>query len=149
MSKIPPEAFEYYVSLGPSRSYQAVADHYDVTKRAVVKFAGREGWTDRLHSIQMESREKGDQRIVESLEEMRKRHLMTLKVMNARVVTALKQYPLSSAMEAMRAAEMVIKLERLIVGDPGERTAMSVEEVTRRELDQWLDESDEAEAATE
>ena len=149
MSKIPPEAFDFYVSLGPSRSYQAVAAEYGVTKRAVVKFASREGWTDRLQSIQAESRAKGDQRIVESLEEMRERHLMTLKVMNARAVAALKQYPLSSAMEAMRAAEMVIKLERLIVGDPGERTALSVEEITRREMENWLEGGDEADAETE
>ena len=37
--RIPDDAFEYYVSLGPDRSYQSVADHYEVTKRGVV-FSG-------------------------------------------------------------------------------------------------------------
>jgi len=31
--KIPPEAFEYYVSLGPARSYEALAGKYTVSKR--------------------------------------------------------------------------------------------------------------------
>ena len=35
MKKIPPDAFDFYFSLGPPRSYQAVADKYGVTKRAV------------------------------------------------------------------------------------------------------------------
>ncbi len=29
--KIPGDAFEYYISLGPDRSYQCVTDHYVVT----------------------------------------------------------------------------------------------------------------------
>ena len=46
--KIPEEAFEFYVGLGPHRSYQAIADHYGVTKRAITKVAVRDGWTERL-----------------------------------------------------------------------------------------------------
>ena len=38
----------------------------------------------------------------------------------------------------MKAAEMVIKLERLVAGEASERTAISVEEVTKRELDRWI-----------
>ena len=42
--KIPPEAFDHYFSLGPERSYEAVARKYGVTKRAVTKLAKRESW---------------------------------------------------------------------------------------------------------
>ncbi len=38
----------------------------------------------------------------------------------------------------MRAAELAIKLERLIVGEPSERTEMNIEEITKRELEHWL-----------
>ena len=69
--KIPSDAFEFYVSLGPSRSYQAVADHYDVTKRAVTQCATREGWAERLSKLEREAREKSDQKLGESMEEMR------------------------------------------------------------------------------
>ena len=35
-------------SLGPGRSYQAVADRYGVSKRAVTALAKRENWQARL-----------------------------------------------------------------------------------------------------
>ena len=42
--KIPQDAFTFYVSLGPGRSYQKVAEKYGVTKRAVVNVGTREKW---------------------------------------------------------------------------------------------------------
>ena len=137
-AKIPAEAFEHYVSLGPGRSYTAVAQRYGVTKRAVAKRAQTEGWRARLERIEHEAQERGDRRLVEALEEMRERHLMTAKAIHARALTALKQYPLTSGMEAIRAAELAIKLERLISGEASERTELSVEEVTRKEMGRWL-----------
>ena len=141
--KLPPDAFEHYVSLGPERSYQSVAQHYGVAKRSVTKAAARDDWQARLERIESEARERTDAKLVDSLEEMRERHLKTLRAMNARALAALKQYPLTSGMEAMRAAEMAIKLERLIAGEPSDRTAVSVEEVTKRELSRWLVKPDE------
>ena len=137
--KIPQDAFEFYHSMGPGRSYQAVADQYGVTKRAVTDFAKREGWSQRLEAIEREAREQSDKKIAETLEEIRNRHLKTLRAMNARALSALQQFPLNSGMEAMRAAEMVIKLERLIVGEPSERTEVGIEEITRREVARFLE----------
>ena len=34
--KIPPDAYAFYLGLGPGRSYNAVAERYSVSKRAVV-----------------------------------------------------------------------------------------------------------------
>lgn len=148
--KIPPEAFNYYVALGPDRSYRAVAEHFGVSKRGVTKRAAAENWAERLEKIEAEAREKSDKRLAETVEEMRTRHLKTLRAMSSRALSALKQYPLTSGMDAMRSAELVIKLERLVVGEPSERTAMSVEETTRREIHNLLiveeDDEDEAQA---
>lgn len=145
--KIPEDAFEQYVAMGGERSYQALADVCGVTKRAITKLAAKDGWSTRLMKIERAVREKGDRKMVESIEEIRSRHLKTLKAMNARAISALQQFPLNSGMEAMRAAEMVIKLERLIVGEPSQRTELTVEEVTRREMHALLevvgDDSDE------
>ena len=44
--RIPPDALEYYVSLGADRSYEKVADHYGVSKRAVTKLAVRQRWQE-------------------------------------------------------------------------------------------------------
>ena len=115
--KIPPDAFEAYVAMGPDRSYQNLANHYDVTKRAVTKLAARERWSERLARIDNEARDRSDAKLVENFEEMRTRHVRMLRVMAGKVLAALKQYPLSSGMEAMRAAESVIKLERLVAGE--------------------------------
>ena len=136
--KIPPDAFEYYVSLGPTRTYRAIAERYDVTTRAVTKCAARERWSERLATIEQDARERCDRKLGDVFEEARERHLKTLKAMHARALTALKQYPLSSGMDAMRAAEMVIKLERLVMGEASERTEMTIEEVTKRELRELL-----------
>ena len=136
--RIGDDAFEFYVSLGPARCHEAVAKRYDVTRRAVSKCATREDWTSRLAKIESQARDLSDKRLAAELGDMRGRHLTTLKAMHARALTALKQFPLTSGMEAMKAAEMVIKLERLVAGEASERTAISVEEVTKRELDRWV-----------
>ncbi len=34
-TRIPPEAFDFYVGLGPERSYRQVAGRYGVSKRAI------------------------------------------------------------------------------------------------------------------
>ncbi len=148
--RIPPDAFDFYASIGTERTHARVAEEYGVTVRAVSKCASREKWTERLEKIEAESRERADKRLGETLDDIRVRHLKTLRVMNARAVEALKQYPLSSAMEAMKAAEVVIKLERLIAGEPTERNAVSVEETIKREYQRWLTEpsEDDADGAT-
>ena len=140
--RIPDDAFDYYVGLGAERSYRAVAEHFGVTKRAVTKHAVGEGWSERLARIEAEARERSDKRLVETIDEIRSRHLKTLKAMNARAIAGLQQYHLNSGMEAMKAAELVIKLERLIVGEPSERTAVSLEDITRREIQSFLEVDD-------
>ena len=48
-------------------------------------------------------------------------------------------------MEGVKAAETVIKLERIIAGEPSERTGLTVEQVTRQEIDMLLARDDEPE----
>jgi hypothetical protein len=147
MSKIPADAFDFYVSLGPGRSYRAVASRYGVGKRAVTKHAATENWIGRLAKIEEEVREKSEKKLVETLEEMRTRHLQMVRAMQARALVALKSFPLTSGMEAIKAGELSIKLERLLAGEASERTAINIEAITRREIETLLvaddDEEDE------
>ena len=142
-ARIPDDAFAYYVALGADRSYQAVADHFGVSKRGVVNAAAREGWQDRLEAIEASTRERVDQKLGETLEEMRLRHLKLLRGMAGRAARALQQFELNSAMEGMRAAEMVIKLERIVAGEATERSQLTVEQITRQEVDRLLVREDE------
>ena len=137
--KIPAEdAFRFYTSLGAGRSYAAVAEKYDASKQAITNLANRDGWQERLEKIESEVRERGDAKLVESLDQMNERHLRVLRAIQGKALETLKATPLSNAMDAVRALEMSLKQERLIRGEPSERTELSVEEVTKREMDRWL-----------
>ncbi len=136
--KIPPGALECYLGLGPDRSYQRVADHFGVSKRAVTKLAARERWQEKVLEVERKGREGAEKKALESLEGMNLRHLKSLKVVQGRSLEALRSMPLTTAMEAVRALDMAIRQERLIRGEPSDRTAISVEEVIRREYERWM-----------
>jgi hypothetical protein len=59
--KIPPDAFDFYFSLGPGRSYQAVAEEYGVTKRAVTKVTANERWQDQIAALERTARESSNE----------------------------------------------------------------------------------------
>jgi hypothetical protein len=136
--KLPPDAFAFYVGLGPERGYQAVANHYQVSKQAVTRLAGREGWQKRLEAIDRQAQEKAEQRAAESLDVMNERHLKTLQVIQRKALEALKSMPLATAMEAVRALDMSIGKERLVRGEPSDRTAVAIEDVIRKEYQRWM-----------
>jgi hypothetical protein len=136
--KIPPEAFDFYVSLGHLRTYQQVADKYGVSRRGVQKVADRDNWGERLDAIEREAQERAEKALSETVSEIRVRHLKMLKGMAGRALKAMAEHPLASGMEGVRTAEIVIKLERLIAGEPSERTEHTIAEVTRQEIDRFL-----------
>jgi hypothetical protein len=69
--------------------------------------------------------------------------------MQSRALSALQKYPLNSGMEAMRAAEMAIKLERLVAGESTDNNALTIEEICRNEYAELLvdDEDDDGQEA--
>ncbi len=147
--KIPPDAFMVYFSLGPDRSYQTTADRFQVSKRAFVKMAVNENWQERVEKLERKAREATEQKAVETLEAMHTRHLKSVRVIQGKALEALKAQSLSSAMEAVRALELSIKQERLIRGEPTDRSVVAVEDVIRREYARWLDNGDTEEEADE
>jgi len=138
VAKIPPDAFEYYVGLGLQRSYQAVAKRYGASKRAVAKRAATEQWAERLVKIERTARDRLDAKMTETLEAVNTRHLQTLRAIQAKALQALQVMPLDSGMDAVRALDTAIRQERVILGEPGERSAISVEEIIKREYERWM-----------
>ncbi len=138
IKKLPPEAFSYYAGLGIGRSYRAVAKHFGVSKQSVTKLAVRENWQKRLEAIEHKVKKGADQRTAESLEVMNDRHLRTLQAIQRKALEALKAMPLATAMEAVRALDMSIAKERLVRGEPSDRTEIAVEDVIRKEYDRWM-----------
>lgn len=136
--KIPAEeAFSFYAGLGPKRSYRAVAEKFGASKRGVTKLAHRENWAGRLASIESKTRDKADERIVDSLDEMNDRHLRIAKALQSKALRALQALPLEQAKDVIRALELGVKQERLVRGEPTERQA-TIEEMVKAEYDAWL-----------
>ena len=143
MRKLPPDAFDFYYSLGPGRSYAAVGQKYGASKRAVTRLAVQEGWQQRIVEVERRARERTDTKVVESIEAMQTRHIKTLQAVLGKALEALRSLPLASGMEAVRAIEMVIRQERLARGEATERTALNVEEIIKREYEQIMVTEDE------
>jgi hypothetical protein len=136
--RLPADAFDRYAAMGLTRSYDALAKACGVTKGAVTKRATKEGWQKRLTTIETTARNRSDDKLVESIEQMNERHLKTLRVMSGKALQALQAMPLHSAMDAIRALDMCIKQERTIRGEPGERSAVSMEQLVRSEYERWM-----------
>jgi ERCC4-type nuclease len=136
--KIPPDAFEYYVSLGQKRSYEAVAERYQVSKRSVVKRAKREGWQGRILELEARAREKATEKAGETIEEVRLRHLKTFRAVGMKALEGLKAMHFTTVMEVLKGLELSARQELLAFGEPSERTAVSIEEKIRREYERWM-----------
>lgn len=151
--KLPSDAFDFYFSMGPSRSYQAVAGKYGTTKRAVTRLAVKDGWQERILKCERDARERSNAKAVETLEAMQEKHLKALQMVLGRAIETLRTQPLETAMEAVRSIEMVIRQERLVRGESTDRAELDVAEIVKRESEHWLarvdeDESGEAPLAT-
>ncbi len=138
-SLVPDDAFALYVALGPEgRSYDAVAKHYGLTKKTITRAAVRERWQERLEALERKAQEETDAKLASTIHEANMRHRKLLLAVAARAAQALQQYELKSAMEAVRAAEVAVKLERLMLGESTEARTISVEQVTRDEVNRFL-----------
>lgn len=135
MSRLPLGAFEHYVGQGEDRSFEAVARHFGVNKRSVTRAARRERWTERLEEIEREAERRVDQKLTEDLEEMKLRHRKLLRAMASRAAQAIASYPLTDGMQGIKAAELVVKLERILAGEPAERSEQVIRDISRREYE--------------
>jgi len=136
--KLPPDAFSFYFSVGPGRSYQTVAENYGVSKTAVTNLAEKENWQKKIVEIEAKARDSLEKKMGESLEQMSDRHLKIVQVIQRKALEALKTMPLTTAIEAVRALDASIKTERLIRGEPTDRASLDVEQVVRREYQRWM-----------
>ena len=133
--KLPPEAFAYYVALGPGRSYEAVATKFGCTKRGIADCAKRERWQERIVELEQRGREKVDEQAIESIAEMNDRHLKIARYLQSKGLEGLQGGQRELMAPSTKTCTAGIELERLIRGEPTERSASSVEAIIRREYD--------------
>ncbi len=138
MKKIPPDAFDFYFSLGPPRSYQAVAERYGVTKRAVTGLAKRENWQDQIAALERKAREKSDERKVDALQVAHEQRLKALRMVLGKGLEGLRQMTIDSPGDAVRAIGLAVREIRVELGEPSDRTAVSIEDTIKREYARWM-----------
>ena len=133
-NKIPADAFEYYRTLGPARTYAAVATHYGVSVRGVTKRAVKEDWQGRLARIEADARRKQDDKAVEDVAAVDDKHLRMARAIQARALETLKNSPLGNGASAVKALDVAIKIERTILGRTGKDTAPAMSHAAIVEL---------------
>ena len=116
MARLPTDAFEQYVALGTSRTYVALASKLGVSKRSVVRRATRDGWQARLQRIAATAAEKFDEKAANETAAVNDRHLRVVRAIQHKALAALQSLPLNSGLDAVRALEISIKAERLVLG---------------------------------
>lgn len=144
MSRLPTESFDHYVALGPDRSYDAVAKKYGVSKATVLRHAEKHRWQERLREAEKASREVANKKAVDTLQAVKDRQLQEARILEHRALEALKSLPPEKAAKAATMLQIAWRHELLLLGEPTERTELSVEEITRREIQTLLTFSEEA-----
>ena len=146
-SKLPHDAFDLYFKLGANRSYQQLAAHFGVSKKTVVAVAKADDWQGRISRMEKEIARRADEQTVEDLLAMRTRHLKMIQLLQSKALEALKNLPIGTAHQAVLALLKSIEQERLVRGEPTERTAISMEETIRHEYERWLRRSEDLDAS--
>lgn len=114
-AKLPATAFEVYVGMGESRTYRGVAEHFDVSVRAVTKRASRDDWKRRLSNLEVRARRAMDAQLLIAEVARRKRHFQELLSLQERSLKALQDFPIRSATEALDVLARAIYLEQSIL----------------------------------
>lgn len=135
--------FREYVAQGSGRSYANVAAKFDTTKRRIVRVSKRGNWLARLAVIERDAKVEADRRLTESRAEVDERHLRMIRAIASRGLQGLQAHQFDNARDSARAVEAAVKLERTVLGQPNEHLDVTVQEVTRRELDHFLTTEDE------
>jgi hypothetical protein len=147
--KLPPDAYAYYCSLPPAeRSYEAVAEYCNMSERAVADAAKREHWQERIADQERRARDRVDEKMVESIAQMSERHLKVLKFIEGRSIETMKEKPLDSCFEAMKMFLLAMDKERLIRGEPTDRTE-NFAEICKSEYSRWLKKEESEEPPTD
>ncbi len=117
----------YYFSLGPGRSYQAVADRYGVPKRAVTALAKRENWQARLAEIEQKARARTDERKVDAAEAAHEQRLKALRMVLGKGIEGLRGMSIDSPRDAVQAIGLAVREIRVELGEPSDRTAVTID----------------------
>jgi hypothetical protein len=113
--KLPNDAYAYYLSLGSTRTYRAVAEHFGVSVRAVSKRASTEEWQKRIKAADQEACEAVLEKTKAEAIERSLRWLRKLDAEHRRSMEAIIDMEIQSVDDALRVLEWSLKEEWRLV----------------------------------
>ena len=88
--------------------------------------------------METKAREAGDKKKVESLQAAKEQHLQALRLVLGKGIEALHQMAIRTPRDAIAAIGLAVREIRVELGEPSERTAVSIEDTIRNECQRWL-----------
>jgi len=112
------EAFTFYASRGPARTYVEVAARFEISEAAVRRRATRDDWRDRVETLDRQAAQVAERTVVRDRAE---RIADTIRLVDEARVRFERQF--EDPHFALTASDFValVKLEQLLEGKPTER----------------------------
>ncbi len=104
----------------------------------MTKLAAKERWQDQIGALERKARENSDERKVDALQASHEQRLQALRVVLGKGLEGLRQMAIDSPRDAIRAIGLAVREIRVELGEPSDRTAVSIEDTIRREYDRWM-----------
>lgn len=120
--KLPSNAFELYVALGPTRSYRTIAEQFSCDKKTVLRYARNENWQEKLRHIEAEAWARKEMTLAERMAESNQKTLEICCKLRERCLTVLEKAEFTTS-EALRGLQLAIETERVVLGMPTDRVA--------------------------
>jgi len=130
--------FAEYVGMGDSRAYIRVAKLFGCAKKTIVAISQRNHWLDRLAFIEAEARKEADRRLLEQRTEVHQRHLQLIRAIQQRGAQGLQEHRFDNARDASRAVTDAIRLELNVLGEPDQRLGVTIQGLTKREVENFV-----------
>lgn len=137
MPRLSENAFDYYLGLGNARSYQAVANHFGVCKQTVTNHAKKQRWQQRIAEATQAARNEAEAAFKRDEVDRKRHHLKVSRELIAKAADVLRVLPMT-AMESVQTIDMAMRCERLLLGEPTDRTENTLEEILREDVRQWM-----------
>jgi hypothetical protein len=117
-----PQAYTYYVHLGPTRSFVRVAEKFGVSDTAVRNRARLDGWEEKVRAIDARALEKAELTITH---DRAKAIADTLRLVDLARSELLKRLKAGEAEVRLSDLPALVKLEQLLVGEPTDRIELA------------------------
>lgn len=127
------EAFEYYYSLGPTRSLPQVARQYSVSVAAVKKWSKAFNWQERVEQRDIENARRLEEKTNETIVAAKANYRKIIKAAIGRWVKRFQGGEID--VESVWDLERLVKLDLLLIGEPTDRSEHESRVTERYEYD--------------